>query len=177
MRGAYVDFLLRIFFTTRSLTPGRLRPGSCRKTDKGSAFLRSLPAHPLSCCARGLMSGVEAGPDFDGPEASKKPEVNYVGVAGRPAPPKPWERNTGAAGRTSTPLGPSSASDGQPKPWEQSQGLLVIRLAACEEAEQQLVQRARVLKRSIHCDRYGKFSYTCCNLSFDGPPPCTAMGA
>lgn len=46
--------------------------------------------------------------------------------AGRPAPAKPWERNAGTAGRTSTPLGPSTAADGQPKPWEQPAGAYIV---------------------------------------------------
>eukprot|EP00884_Botryococcus_braunii_P005457 jgi/Botrbrau1/14912/Bobra.0018s0016.1 len=43
-------------------------------------------------------------------------------MSGKPAPPKPWERagNTGVS--TTTPLGPSTASDGAPKPWENPAG-------------------------------------------------------
>ena len=39
-------------------------------------------------------------------------------LAGRPAPPKPWERQGSAGVSTTTPLGPSTANDGAPKPWE-----------------------------------------------------------
>ena len=40
--------------------------------------------------------------------------------AARPA--KPWERSGSSGVSSASPLGPSTASNGQPKPWEQPQG-------------------------------------------------------